>query len=91
MTDKRPTKAHYSTGRYQHASVYNGDTFGVRLGDLRKLIAVTKGIPDEAEVEFADVSRDVLRVDRYHAKRIVVEHDGNPDEGQTLDEVPADG
>jgi hypothetical protein len=71
MSDK-PTQAHRSECRVENATIYNRDTFGLTLGDLRKLVAATEGIPDDAEVTVEELRNHYSRIDVYLAKRVSV-------------------
>lgn len=74
MSEQKATRAHRSQTVVSAATVYNGDTFGLVLGDLRKLITAAEGIPDDAEVTIEDVSAHYSRKDTYLAKRVRVSH-----------------
>lgn len=74
MSEQSATRAHRSAEVVNYATVYNGDTWGLTLGDLRKLVTAAQGMPDDAEVT---LDRDGTRshyskVDTLLAKRITV-------------------
>jgi hypothetical protein len=71
MSDE-PTRALRSESRVENATIYNRDTFGLTLGDLRKLIAAAEGIPDDAEVTVEELRKHYSRIDVYLAKRVSV-------------------
>jgi hypothetical protein len=74
VSEKRATQAHRTAELVRTATVYNGDNWGLTLGDLRKLITAAEGVPDDAEVT---LDRDGLqahysKIDTVTTKRITV-------------------
>lgn len=74
MSDKAATRAHRLAEVVDTATVYNSDTWGLTLGDLRKLIAAADGMPDDAEVtlERDGMLEHYSKLDTLMAKRITV-------------------
>jgi hypothetical protein len=71
MSDE-PTRAQRSESRVENATIYSRDTWGLTLGDLRKLVAAAEGIPDDAEVTVEELRKHYSRIDVYLAKRVSV-------------------
>jgi hypothetical protein len=80
MVDKNLTKANRSLTAEQYVTIWNSDNYGVTLGDLRKLVARTGGIPDKAEVHIEEIRSHYNLIDIKLAKRIsVMFRDTRPD------------
>jgi hypothetical protein len=77
---EKTTKANRSTTTERYVTIYNSDTWGVQLGDLRKLLARAEDLPDDAEVTIEEFTKHYSRRDVFMVKRISVEHrEGVPD------------
>jgi hypothetical protein len=77
--EKKATVANRSVTTEQYVTIWNPDSYGVKLGDLRKLVARAEGIPDDAEVLIEDLVAHYSIKDMAMAKRISVRHrDGSP-------------
>ena len=72
--EKRETRAHRSQTVVSEATVYNGDIWGLTLGDLRKLVKAADGIPDDAEATLEDLVPHHSKKDLWRAKRLSVSH-----------------
>lgn len=54
------------------AYIRNLDVLGLTLGDLRKLIALADGMPDDAQVLLERLEASGTYVRQWHAKEITV-------------------
>lgn len=72
MTDKKEAKA----GRYdrvvRRAVVTTAGHFGLTLGDLRKVVAASEGMGDDAEVTVEESTAHLMRRDEWRIKRVRV-------------------
>jgi hypothetical protein len=66
------TTAHRSEITESYATVYNGDTCGLTLGDLRKVVAAADGMPDDARLTAEALSSHYSLKDVYFVKRVSV-------------------
>ena len=74
MVDEKDPVARRSATAEQYVTIWNPATWGLTLGDLRKLVARAEGVPDDAEVTFENVRKHYSRIDVWVAKRISVAH-----------------
>lgn len=64
------TIANRSDTTRSEVTIWNKDSFGVTLGDLRKLVQAAEGMPDEAEVTVEELRAHYSLRNRHMAKRI---------------------
>jgi hypothetical protein len=70
----KTTTANRSTTTERFVTIYNSDRYGIQLGDLRKLLARTEDLPDDADVTVEELVKHYSRIDVFMAKRVSVMH-----------------
>ena len=81
MTDEKLTKANRSTTTERFVTIYNPGTWGLQLGDLRKLVSRAEDLPDDAEITVEEPVKHYSRIDVLLVKRISVTHRAGATDG----------